>query len=86
MTLPLYTCIVHQFVIFAPICNKSSPTGISPPHFVLTKIALICKNNESHSANYFRRWFIGTCTLQVLPGKTFSLSYDLFQEKHLYIQ
>ena len=57
------------------------------PHFVLTKIATICNNNESQSANSFQRWFIGIRIFQVLPVKIRSLVCtlldNLFPEKHL---
>ena len=59
------------------------------PHFVLKKIAPICNNNESHSANSFQRGFIGIGILQVYPVKIYSLGDTLVDvlslEKHLYI-
>ena len=59
------------------------------PHFVLTKIAPICNNNESHSVNSFQRGFIGISIFQVPLVKIYWLGYtlvdDLLLEKHLYI-
>ena len=56
---------------------------------MLTKIAPIRNNNESHWANTFQRWFIGLFIFQILPVKICSLGYTLadnfFGEKYLYI-
>ena len=59
------------------------------PHFVLKKIAPICNNNESYSANRFQREFIGISIFQIPPVKIYRLGYtlvnDFFLEKHLYM-
>ena len=44
------------------------------PHFVLTKIAPICNNNESHSVNSFQRGFIGISIFQVPLVKIIDLA------------
>ena len=83
-------CFVHRFVLAVLICNKYAPIYNNSLYFVLTKFALICNNNESHSVNSFQMWFIGICIFQVLPVKICSLSgYTLvdalFLEKHMYL-
>ena len=46
------------------------------PHFVLTKIAPICNNNESHLVNSIQRGFIGISNFQVPPVKIYQLGYS----------
>ena len=57
--------------------------------FVIIRAAPICKNNESDSANNFKRWLTGICIFHILPVKIspfgYTLVYDFFLEQHLYM-